>query len=107
MNHLPPEILKHLDDYQTAMLDMANDVRKLQNNFEIHMENQIKYAGEVIKLGKQLEGLCNTISELQVKVNPLVDNFQGLNWTRKALMWLLIFLGAIGSLALMVKKLYQ
>lgn len=106
-NHLDPEILKHLDNYQTAMLDMANDVRKLQNNFEIHMENQIKYAGEVLKLGKQLDNLCNNFDGLKEQVMPVVENFNGLKWSGWLVIKTIAFLASIIGLFLMIKSLFK
>ncbi len=106
-NHLPPEILKHLDDYQTAMLDMANDMRKLQNNFEIHMENQIKYAGEVVKMGKQLDGLCVKFNELKLEVTPIIVNFNGLKWSGWLVIKVIAFLASTIGLFLMIKALFK
>ena len=109
-NHLPKEVLEHLNnfpDHQTMMLEVADDVRKLQNNFEIHLQNQIRYAEEVIKVSKKVDKLCDDFTELHIRVTPLVDNFTGLNWSGKALLKLLGILAAVGGLALMIKQLLK
>ncbi len=119
-NHLPKKVLEHLNqfpDHQTAMLEIANDVRKLQNNFEIHLQNQTRYAEEVIKVSKKVDKVDKLVDdfsehkdlfkEYQNKINPIIDNFSGLNWSKKAIMWILLFLGAIGSLILMTKQIFR
>ena len=106
-NHLDPEILEHFEKHNESMLDIGNDMRKLQNNFEIHFQNQIRYAEEVLKISKKVDILCDSFLELKAEVNPIVQNFNGLKWSKWLLLGVIAFLASVMGLILMAKQILK
>lgn len=96
-SHLPEEILTHFKEHQDSMLDMANDVRKLQNNFEIHLQNQTRHAEEIIKLSKSME-------IMQVQITPMAKWFVNITVGKRLILWGVGLIMGVGGLVLMVAQ---
>ena len=47
------------------------------------------------------------LNDFKEKSQPMIDWFNGMNWSRKAIMWVLGIIGAIGSLILMYKQIFK
>ena len=106
-NHLDPEILEHFEKHNDSMLDIGNDMRKLQNNFEIHFQSQVRYAEEVLKISKKVDMLCDNFSQLKTEVTPIIQNFNGLKWSKWLLLSIIAFLASVMGLILMAKQIFK
>ena len=51
--------------------------------------------------------LREDLNDFKEKSQPMIDWFNGLNYSRKLLMWFLGILAAIGSLILMYKQIFK
>lgn len=100
MNHLPEEILTHFKEHQDSMLDMANDVRKLQNNFEIHLQNQTRHAEEIIKLSKNME-------IMQSQLNPMAKWFVNITVGKRLILWIFGLIMGLGGMVLMIGQIIK
>jgi len=78
---------------------MTHEVESKHNHgVEQHHLSQIK---EEIML------LRDDLNDFKEKSQPMLDWFNGINFSRKILMWILVFLGAVGSLILMWKQIFK
>ena len=78
---------------------MTHEIESKHNHeVEQHHLSQIK---EEIML------LRDDLNEFKNKSQPMIDWFNGMNFSRKILMWILVFLGAVGSLILMYKQIFK
>ena len=78
---------------------MTHEVEsKHSHEVEQHHLSQIK---EEIML------LRDDLNDFKEKSQPMLDWFNGINFSRKILMWILVFLGAVGSLILMWKQIFK
>ena len=78
---------------------MSHEIESKHNHeVEQHHLSQIK--DEIMLLRVEL-------NDFKEKSQPMIDWFNGMNWSRKAIMWVLGIIGAIGSLILMYKQIFK
>lgn len=83
---------------------LASDMIKLQNNLQIHTENYNQYIKRIIEVDKRHQQVVEKIDAYMQRSEPMLKWFEGMNVSRKTLMWILGLLGAVGSLILMYRE---
>lgn len=98
-------------EFRDEMVDdikkLNSDMIKLQNNLQIHTENYNQYIRRIIEIDKRQQELIEKISGYMQRSEPMIKWFEGMNTSRKMIMWILGFIGAIGSLILLYKQIFQ
>ena len=71
-----------------------------KHSHEMEQHNLLQIKEEIMLLREDL-------NDFKEKSQPMIDWFNGLNYSRKLLMWFLGILAAIGSLILMYKQIFK
>lgn len=86
MNHLPPELIKHLEEDKNWQKHLSRDITELQKNHD-----------EVIK---RLDSFIE-------RSEPMITYFEGITFTKRFILGFVGFIVALLGLFLMIRQLFK